>query len=308
MDILERILPLYQADDPGGANLDFEEPENPGESEETTDFLGIIDDSLPVDPYPNESKEEIMARMKALESQLAETNSRADEISAMRQGFETLAQSLQRKEANEEEDVRPTRQDQGNQQPFNEAEYASKFNETVYDDPYKNFSDLVMKKFGPEVQALVRKQIVFEQRELARDPQRADTYKQYRSEIDKEFGKLSPADQVYDPDAYIQAHDRVVARHIDDIVTKRVQQQIDAMGESEKSQNTGQNPAVSTKPGYSEAGGVPSPPKPKPGSNVRKPNVHETTWMKIHGLEEAKGIEILNRRADIRERVNKGIY
>ena len=241
------------------------------------------------------SRDEIMRMIEEQKAAIAGAQSRGEEITALREGLADLGKSLKQTPA---QGPAPAE--------FNEEEYKKKFNEDFYNDPYQFMTDFAMKKLGPEFQRLAARQEEMLKRDLRRDPERADTLEKYRDEIEEEYQRIPAYERYQNPYMYEQAHDRVVARHINEIIQARVS----AALEEAKMQTQTQEPAQAPRTGgFSETGGATSAARAPAGAGsggkqrVRL-STREAKWADKKGFTERKAVEVLQRNPELRKVIN----
>ena len=134
------------------------------------------------------------------------------------------------------------------------AEFKERMKEHLYDDPVAMMDEYFSKKLSPEIRRLASNNQFQSQKFLELDPEKGETYKKYKSEVDLVVEKLPPQDKLYDPDIYTKAYQQVMATHIDDIIAAKVQEAI-------KTQGIGgvPAPAAEVKVSYAETGVTPNP-------------------------------------------------
>jgi hypothetical protein len=297
----ERVHFLYMADDAGGAG-----GENPEIEFEDEDDIVISDEPLeddtPQDPAPEVSKEDLLAKIESMQQQMQDAQRRGDEVSALREGIAELGKSMQTAPTQAE----LNQQQQPRQPQESEDEYRKKFNENFYDDPYSYMQDFTMKKLGPEFNRILSTQEKMFKREIQRDPQRKETYSKYQDEIEQEYQQIPQYQRMTDPDAYAKAHDRVVARHIDEIVQQRVQEAMQNAGaqNTQNTQNT-QGREGAKEPIHAEAASNPRP-QAEPKKRQKRLTNREARWADNRGLPYAKALEILERHPERRAKINGG--
>lgn len=108
------------------------------------------------------------------------------------------------------------------QPAFDQDAYKKGFNENLYENPYDKILDLTGRVLSPAIRQLAEANLANARRWLTVDPERSATAKEYMTEIDQEIQTLPDQARLTDPDVYLKAHDRVISRHISDIVQKRV--------------------------------------------------------------------------------------
>jgi hypothetical protein len=112
----------------------------------------------------------------------------------------------------------------------------------------------------PLVAQMVNSNLAHSKRFLQVDPGKSSTWQRYGAEIEEEVQGMSYQEKAFDPDIYSKAHDRVIARHMDEILEQKLeerlaQQQAPATAASEKPTPTSE---AST---YRPAGGKSTPVK-----------------------------------------------
>lgn len=151
--------------------------------------------------------EEFRARMAQLEEQ-------ANLNKSLQEGIQGLGKNMAPQRS----------QPQPVQQPGeSDADFRKRFNEHLYDDPAALMDEWQMRKLSPLVSQIITNNMAMGRRFLQLDPEKAPNYKTYREEIENEVNQMAPQEKLQNPDFYDKAYERVMARHIDDIVTQRVQ-------------------------------------------------------------------------------------
>lgn len=153
---------------------------------------------------------EFAARMEALEQQ-------ANAVTAMKDGISALGDKLGPQQKAEAARAGITQAPGESEEAF-----AARINEKLYDDPYKNLTDFTNRKMQPLVAQMINNNVVAGRRWLELDPEKSANFKRYRAEVDAEMEAIPPMEKLQDPMVYEKAYQRVIARHVDDIVEERV--------------------------------------------------------------------------------------
>lgn len=198
--------------------------------------------------YKDLDKKALIEKLEAEKAAREEAKRRADEVAALKEGLASLGQDLKRPTQTV---VQPQPQARKS-----EDEYKEEFNEKFVEDPYSAMVKFQTEKLAPEIQRLMMSNLQVSKQFLQLDPDRKDTYAKYRDEVEEEIAKVDPRERLGNPQVYQQAHDRVVARHINDIVEMKVKEVLEKQ-ESEKKKEPPRQP------GYVENTMNP-PPKKKP--------------------------------------------
>lgn len=200
---------------------------------EMDDFEIVVTDEPPEEEPEEELPEEYKSLKKAdLVAKLQETQTtfqqQLEEMKqkqAAEQGAKTLAEQLA--EALPGQQAQPT-----NQQPPPPPQLSQEeWNEKFAEDPYKAMNEFYATKLGPEVQRLMSNNVNISKEFINLDPSRASTYQKYAKEIDAEVAGMPMKDRVTNTNVYKEAHDKVVARHLDDVIAEKVNEALEARGE-----------------------------------------------------------------------------
>jgi hypothetical protein len=224
--------------------------------------------------------------MENLQEQIEKEKAKGNEVAALQEGLENLGKVL----TQQPQQVQQSLQRQPGE---SEEEFHKRFNDAFYDDPFKMMNEYSMRKIAPELQRLAQTVEAQAKRTIRTDSQRKETYEKYKDEIDVEYSQTPQYERFTDPDAYQKAHDRVVARHINEIIDERVKARLESGGEKPKPKQA---------PSYSEAGYTPVPKTASKPRQVRL-TTGEQRWAVNSGLTLKKAAEILQRNPDLRKRI-----
>lgn len=269
--------PLYEDDD-----VNVGDPGEP-EPEDTGDYAGL-------------SKDELAAKLQATEEQLSELRSKADAVDAMRQGIEQLGDRLQGGQA------QPAPQKEPGE---TEEEFRKRLDEQVYEKGfYESMMEFNRRKIGPILNQQIQNLLFLARRDLERDPERAETYKKYRQEIDAEVAKNPNA--IYgDPEHLIKIHDQVTSRHQPEIIESRVSEMVEAKLRELGVSSEG-TPKKAPNPQFSESGVTPpqqrSKSKPKPKTLTPR----EDEYRRKIGLNKGDFYAFLERNPETKKQINEG--
>jgi hypothetical protein len=207
------------------------------------------DEEVEDEEFKGKTKSELAEEIRRQRADLQQQQERSVETSALREVVEELKSVKQ--QPVQQQQIAP----QGPQE--SEEEFKARVNQSFYDDPYGTLMEFQSKKLAPEVQRLMSNNVRLSRKLVALDPDRADTFRQYSAEVDDYVAQLPPQSKLYDPDVYEKAHDAVIARHVNEIIERKVQEHL-----SGSSQGNGR--AVPPPP-HTEAGrsGAAPPPKQK---------------------------------------------
>jgi hypothetical protein len=104
---------------------------------------------------------------------------------------------------------------------------AEEINSEFYDKgPYETLMKFQRETMGPVLDQATGQILSLQKRVLELDPGRSKTYKKYREEIDREVQKMTPEQRFYDSEAYVKAHDRVMASHQEEVMEDRLQEML----------------------------------------------------------------------------------
>lgn len=279
---------MLAPDNGGDGEVQFSKVEN------EDDFEVVVSDEpeRETDPAPGLTKEELLREIERQKEAIEAARNRGDEVAALRQGLAELGMNLRQTEAKESA--------QAKGEVFDEEAYRKKFNEEFYNDPYQFMQDFAVKKLAPEFQRLAQRQEVLMKREISRDPERRETFEKYRKEIEQEFEAIPAYERYSDPQAFERAHDRVVARHLNEIIEARVREALEATKDVEPAKAS----EASRSSNFNEHGGVGGPGVPKARPQIRL-TTKEAQWAKIRGLTPTKAHEVLSRRPELKTAINR---
>jgi hypothetical protein len=234
----------------GPTNLNFETP-----SEEDFDIIVAEneppeEDSNIPDEYKGLEKIDLINQVKQTQEQMKQIQEQYNQMQQMQQNF-----------SNVNDQIDAIKQQQQYQQPqqqpqMSEEDFKEKFNEKFADDPYSATNEFFTKKLAPQVQNVLMNNMYYSRQFLENDETRKDTYNQYKSEIEQEVQRMDPKTKATNPQLYQEVHDRVVSRHLNEIVQQKVQE---ALKESQPDTNN----TSQTQGPYSEPGVRRVPPKQK---------------------------------------------
>lgn len=176
------------------------------------------------DEYKGLTREQIIAKIDA-ERKATEQAMKAplDIATAIKEGFSSTLETLKPSQA------------QPQVPQYDAAKFSEELKENFLDKPEEMLDKHLRMKIGPELGKVYQYNMQTSRRFLLLDPQRSDTAKQYSSEIDKEVEGMNLNDKAYDIDVYAKAHDRVVARHINDIIDRKVKEATDKLSKPQSS-------------------------------------------------------------------------
>lgn len=169
-----------------------------------------------------------------------------------------------------------------------EEAFKARFNEQFYNNPYDTMMEFQRKKVAPEVQRIMGANVQMSRKLTALDPDRKDTFAQYQAEIDDMVARLSPEQKLYDIDVYTKAHDAVIARHVNEIIDRKVKE---AMGKGSP------QPKPTAPVPFSEQGTAPRPMGPTKTFVLSR---KEQFWAAQHGLSPERAAEYFMRNPDRR--------
>lgn len=177
--------------------------------EPDVDFL-VEGTEVDVEPTPDPERVKLEQEVEQMRSQLESTTSRADEVQALRQGIVELKENLQV----------PTQPQGRVQQQRGESEddFKKRINEKFYDDPFGNLQEVFRRQTEPIVLDTLSRLEKQSRRLIVVDPERNGTFKKYMPEIDAEVQKMTVYEKAQADDVYTAAHDRVISRHIGDLM------------------------------------------------------------------------------------------
>ena len=290
-DLLE-LFGFVLAEEQGGASLQFEEAEDEEPEIVITDRLEEEpdeDENLP-EGYRGYSKEDLVKILTEREQQYSQQDTTA---AALERSIASLGEKLGNGGGSRDQSQSQP------QAPSQEeiAKWKEEFNTKFYDNPADHLEQFLVQKLAPEFQRLAKAQEQIGMKELERDPSRADTYRKYKDEVEKELERMSPQERYANPQAITEAHDRVVARHLNEVMDEQVQKAVEkAMAEYGQ-----QKPQP--KPPHSEVGGTPSVGAAPKRKQVRL-TPREARWADNKGLSHIKAAEVLERNPGIRTQLN----
>lgn len=225
------------------------------------DFEIVVTDEEEVEEQEPEVPEEYKNLKKAdLVAKIQETQtkfqSELEELKAQKaadQGFGSLAEQLKQTVQQQQQNAP--------QQPQKPPELTQEeWNEKFAEDPFKAMNEFYAHKLGPEVQRLMMNNVNVSKEFIQMDEGRKGTYAKYQDEIEAEVNKAPPQEKVTNTNIYREAHDRVVARHLDDVISLKVQEALEAQTGQQQQQQQ-QKPAATTQ--YDEPGVRRQPPAGK---------------------------------------------
>lgn len=266
----------------------FGDPEDPNYrfAEEPEEDFELIFDPEPEEEGPD--PEDLQRQLESTKAELEAQKARMEEIEAIRQGFERVGGKI--------EDVQRANQAPVQAPAFDYGKFKQEIDDGFMESPTSALDKYFQMKMQPEVQRLMGNNLANSKRFTELDEGRRETYRQYQSEIEAEVQGLPPQSKLYDPDVYQKAHDRVVSRHMNEIIDARVKQAL----EKAAPEGTGPGPGPSSGP-YSETSERrPGPEKKKPKRIV--PTEEERALiqrMRLRGTPEEQIPGIIARRRQI---------
>jgi len=172
-------------------------------------------------------KKALMEKLEAERAALEETKKQVNEVAALKEGLASLGENLKKPNVSiQPQQVQSVRK--------SEDEYREEFNEKFVEDPYSAMVKFQAEKLAPEIQRLMMSNLQISRKFLQFDPDRKETYAKYHDEIEQEVSKVAPRERLEDTEVYQKAHDRVMARHINDIVQLKVQEVLKQQEEEAK--------------------------------------------------------------------------
>lgn len=193
--------------------------------------------------FAGKSREEILQEARQLKEMLASqaTAETAPKTPASQPTSFTLDQLKALAEMNQ-------RQQQVQAPMESEEAFAERIKQKFFDDPSGALDEAIARKTAPVMQQLGANNLYWSKKSLEADPALAETYKTYEGEVEAEVRRMPPQDQTYNPKVYVDAAQRVAARHINEIIEARVKDLLE--------KQTGKTKASpgSTPPTFSETG------------------------------------------------------
>jgi len=175
----------------------------------------VEDDDLP-EELRGKSKQEIAAILKEERSRADVLRTQADSVAGMQAAVTALGERMSRSAG-------PSPVPLPQQPAESDEEFRKRIDDGVYDrGVFATTTEIQNRTMGPVVERMVANTEYFARRDLERDPSRAETYRRYQAEIDAEVAKMSRIERFNNPQAHIQAHDRVLLSHKDEVIELEV--------------------------------------------------------------------------------------
>lgn len=286
---------FYSPEDEGGTGGDGGETEF-SQMESSDDFeIVVSDEELPDAGEPDISKGELLAKIQEQQAAIEAAQARGDEVAALQAGLRDLGTTLRDQGSAEQAPVAGV--------PFDEEAYKEKFNQEFYNDPYKFMQDFAQKKIGPEFQRMAQRQEELFKREIKFDPERKETFEKYKDEIEKEYKSIPNYERFNDSEAFTKAHDRVVSRHLNEIIEARVQEALEANAQVKQSQVQSRQERGFNESGSSYGASAQGQGQAQGPKKVRL-STAEARWAETKGLTTRKAYEVLQRRPELRRAIN----
>jgi len=207
------------------------------------------EDKKEAEEYKGLSREALIAKIETTQTEAQKQKDSAAET--LESDLKSLKQELQKKP----ESVTP--QPPVQQQSENDEAFSHRLDENLYESGItKTMDQFYARRIQPDVQRILQSNLSISKKLLQLDPERKATAIEYAPEIDQEINMTPPQVLLYDVDAYQKAHDRVAARHVEDIVEKKVASAL-------ASQKVELEKTKVPEPPFSEYGTTPPPPATK---------------------------------------------
>lgn len=195
-------------DDKTKVDLDAAPPESAFE---------IVDESAPKVEGP--TREELLAKYEQSQKELAELKASAqtqDKFDALSSNLSKLAE-------------RPINVQAPNpQQPAeSDADFKERLQRQLLDDPAEALNEWGARFIGKGFNTILAGQEKFAKKLALSDPENKKLYDKYGSEVEAEIQRIPVQDRISDPDAYGRAFSAVRGRHIEDVISERVQAELE---------------------------------------------------------------------------------
>ena len=197
----------YDIPDDGAGGIDLEGVLETDESQEEELFFLEGDPDIPQveEEIPEDSPE--MQALKdqnaLLQQRMASLETQADSTAALTKGLENLGQNLRQ----------PVPQQA--QQPVDKEAAKKDFNDKFYDHPADSLDEFARAKIEPALQQMMLTNADLSKQLLTVDPERSETYKKYKTEIDEVFNQIPMQKKIQNPtQAAKDAADLVASRHL----------------------------------------------------------------------------------------------
>jgi hypothetical protein len=202
--------------------VSFESPDVEAALKDLEILVEGVDEIPPTETQPDDpefkgkSRDELIAQVRSQRAEIQAAKERSIEQIALKEAINELKESR----------ARPAVMPQQQQPTETEEQFRERVNKSFYDDPYGTLTEFQVRKLAPEVTRIMSSNMRLSRKLVALDPQRLETFQQYSAEIDDYVAQLSPQAKLYDADVYEKAHDAVVARHVNEIVERKVAEAI----------------------------------------------------------------------------------
>lgn len=198
------------------------------------DFEVVLTDEPPMEEEPPEEegipeeykgmdKKALVEKLRKTQEEIAQQAQAPNQPEVLTEGFDRISESL--KQAIQQGQ-------QGQQQPKQLT--PEELNEKFVDNPTAAMEEFYNAKLAPEVNRLLGNNMSSSRKFLMLDESRKDTANQYMNEIEAEVQRTAPNARLMNPDIYTEAHDRVIARHFNEIVDKKVKEALAAQQGNEE--------------------------------------------------------------------------
>jgi hypothetical protein len=203
------------ADDEGKNAIDFAEGDDIEILVEGRDEIPIDEPTEP-DEYKELSRDELIKQIEENRTRVQELNQRVDSVSAITTGLDNLNKNL---------NYQPSRQPQ---QPImqkpgeSEEDFKRRYERDLIDKPWDVTNEFYMRKIAPDIQRLLLGNLNTS-RKFAQLNENTKAYmKKYSEEIEAEVARCPDFEKVNNNNIYEDCAKRVAGRHIDDIVSDKV--------------------------------------------------------------------------------------
>jgi hypothetical protein len=166
--------------------------------------------------FSGKAKDELVAEIEKLRKDMEEGQRRSDEVQALKAGIEGLGEKLSQPVQPQTQQP-PQRTREEIQKEFNE-----KWSANILEDPFSAIEELNQMRDQAMVTQRLNEKEKLSRRMLQLDPEKRETAGRYMSEIDLEVSNMNPYEKLNMDDPYSSAHDRVLARHINDVMDEKV--------------------------------------------------------------------------------------
>lgn len=206
------------------------------------------------------SKDDLLKEFETLKQQNKELTQKADQATSLSQSFNQFGERLEKSMARPVQVQAPMQRAEGE----TTEQFKERINRTYLEDPYTALVEFNNRHVGGAIQTLAEQNLKLQRQLTYLEAPDKDFIAKHQEEIEGELKNIPIDQQIRDPHTVTRAIDTIRARHMEEIVTMRVNEALAKAGVG--------SPAPRPALGVSEAPATPSAPSSAP-SGARKVQV-----------------------------------